>query len=241
MIYRWAAFVLLACALADASTDVVVLKSGTMMEGRVETFDEGELILLIESGKTILVRDDIASIHFDTTVAQVTSAQSDVAPASAQTGAKAPVAVGEWFTHNDVELRVSKVVIGKVPVRDVLDDLKESTNELMQVHFQVRNASDRKILRYSGSRMFGNHYVLRDDVDNVIRGVSFGFGNRVDGALKDGQEIDPGSQVNHVEIFRVPPPKTQHLDLALDLDAFGAEGKVDFRIGRTDLGWGPID
>jgi hypothetical protein len=75
---------------------------------------------------------------------------------------------------------------------------------------------------------------MKDDVDNQIRGVSYRSADVVN-ALDSGEEIQPGEQKNHLEVFSVPPPKTEYLLLTIDLDAFGKEGLVKFTIPRNAI------
>lgn len=75
---------------------------------------------------------------------------------------------------------------------------------------------------------------MRDDVDNVIRGVNYGTGSPV-GALTGNEDILPGDEVTHVVIFSVPPPKTRYLILTMDLGAFGSEGETRFKIAVENI------
>jgi len=231
--------VLLSLASPAWATDVVVLEGGKMMEGRVISFDQDELVLEIESGKALLTRGDIASIHFDSTVAEIRAAMSQ-RPRPKDVSSREPLDFREWFRASEIEVRVSQAAIARVSVTDLFGEMQQSTDDHLQLTLEIRNTSERRILRYREG-VFSNSFQLRDDVDNILRGVSFGFTNAVQGALEEGSEIDPRQSVTHVEIFRVPPPKTRHLDLTVDLSAFGLEGTAVFRITRADLGWPPLN
>ena len=78
--------------------------------------------------------------------------------------------------------------------------------------------------------VFSGHFLLKDDVDNVIRGVSYGFGNTLVGALTGTEDISLGQQSTHILVFSVPPKKTKHLILLVKLESFGGEGIAKFKI-----------
>ena len=95
---------------------------------------------------------------------------------------------------------------------------------------QATNLDERKILTFREANQFGpNNFRIKDDVDNVIRGVNFGFSLKVIGALKL-EDIEPGKTVSHVQVFSMPPPKTEHLVLTVDLKCFGLTDEVKFLI-----------
>ena len=71
---------------------------------------------------------------------------------------------------------------------------------------------------------------MNDDVDNVIRGVDYGFSTSVVGALKQPHDIQPGESATHVKVFSLPPPKTRSLTLSIDLACLGQEGSVEYQI-----------
>lgn len=101
-------------------------------------------------------------------------------------------------------------------------------NEAIVFEFSITNTSERKILKFTGDSMYSSKFSLKDDVGNQIRGVTYGSSKPVK-ALKD-PDINPGQTVGHVEVFTVPPPKTEYLILTVDLKCVDQEGKVDFRI-----------
>ena len=63
------AFLLATPVLAD----VVVLKRGKLLEGKLVSFNKSELRLEIEAGQSVLHRSKIASVHFDVSLDQYRS------------------------------------------------------------------------------------------------------------------------------------------------------------------------
>lgn len=146
----------------------------------------------------------------------------------------AELQIGETFQGDGISLRLTEASVGKPDLRDIMGDAGVAANDALVFRLAVQNTDERKILRFSKNMFSGNKFGLSDDVDNVIRGVSYGA-NQIDGALKSGDEIDPGAVVNHVEVFMVPPPKTEFLVLTIDLEAFGKEGLVKYTIPASAI------
>ena len=102
--------------------------------------------------------------------------------------------------------------------------------------FSFTNTDDRKIKRFDdGNQFTGGHFRLRDDVDNVIRGINYGIMATPVGALTGSEDISPGDQVTHVELFSVPPPKTKFLILTVDLGCLGGEGEIEFKVPASAI------
>lgn len=135
--------------------------------------------------------------------------------------------MGESYSADHFDLRVVSSQIAITKVESSLGGGEGKTPDL-QIMLEVVNTHDRKIVRYRDNQFMAK-FVLHDDVDNHIRGISYGMSNPV-GALSNGDDILPGETATHVEVFKVPPPSTEHLTLTVDLEAFGEEGEVKFRI-----------
>jgi hypothetical protein len=143
--------------------------------------------------------------------------------------ALAELQLGQTFEGDGINLQLTEASISKPDLRDFSGDIGVAAENAMVFRIAVQNADDRKILRFSQNTFLSSKFSLRDDVDNVIRGVTYGA-NKIVGALRSGDEIDPGATVTHVEVFMIPPPKTESLVLTIDLEAFGKEGLVKFTI-----------
>ena len=116
-------------------------------------------------------------------------------------------------------------------LKDIMGKDAKGKDPVLILSFDFWNTDDRRILRFKEDNPFlGSHFKLRDDVDNVIRGVSYGIGSKPKGALTSSDDIEPGKSASHIEFFSVPPPKTQFLILTIDLECLGGEGEVEFKI-----------
>lgn len=162
------------------------------------------------------------------------------ASASKTKAADAPVEpiIPVGIIHNEGPLSIALVEarIGHGEVKSGIRDNTYPTDEkYLLCTFRVKNTDERKILTFHDSSGFGNNFVLHDDVNNLIRGVSFGFSSDLVGALKSGHDIQPGSEVTHIEVFTIPPPKTKHLILSAGLKAFSTDGRVKFKIDTKEI------
>jgi hypothetical protein len=141
------------------------------------------------------------------------------------------VEYGEPFAAPEFEISITDARIDRPQVKDLFGDVGRGNSPVLILVFRVKNTHDRKILRYREENMFlAGHFQMRDDVDNIIRGVSYGAGSKPVGALTGGEDILSGKEVTHLEVFSVPPPKTRYLILTMDLGAFGGEGETRFKI-----------
>ncbi|MEZ6008263.1 MAG: hypothetical protein R3F05_10930 [Planctomycetota bacterium] len=214
-----------------AQADVIVLKSGTVIEGTTDSVDATKVVLQVEGGSSSLERSSVASIHFGISKADY-ERQRRAGPAQ-QTAAAAPADVIEWGAPAEAEgitLAVASVRVGTTAVHG-FGGPGRGTNPDLQIALAISNTSDRKILRYdTPNRFMASPFQLRDDVDNVIRGVRYGAGSEVVGALTGNEDFEPGSRGSHLLVFAVPPPKTKFLILSVDLSVFGCQVIVRFSI-----------
>ncbi len=138
--------------------------------------------------------------------------------------------MNEPFGTDAFQIVLQRASVEHISLKSVIDDDPfKSTEPALKITFQVRNTHDRKMLRFS-ENMFQPRFTLRDDVDNVVRGIDFGASTRPVEALSSQDDIPPGETRTHVEVFTVPLPKTEHLILTMDAKAFGGEGDVLFKI-----------
>ena len=140
------------------------------------------------------------------------------------------------FKTDVFSITLKEAKVGSVPLKDLFGKEGVSQNPQLMFYFAVQNTHDRKLLRFREANSFGpQHFQLVDDVENTIRGVSFGASTKAIGSLTSSQDIQPGESVQHLEVFTVPPPKTQFLILTMDTKAFGGEGQVRFRIPAESI------
>jgi hypothetical protein len=224
---------LIVVALTSAhqlSADVVVMVSGTIKEGAVRTLDDQKLVIKDGSAATAIPRKQILSIFLGISKADYEtqyskgSSQKSTLPHSA-------IEFGKEFISERFSLALIGAEVGYPKVKDMFGDSKQGQLEQLILTMQLSNTHDRKILRYKEGNMFLEGYFhLQDDVNNDIRGVSFGMGSTVEGALTGSEDINPGDQATHVEVFSLPPKKTQYLILSVNLEAFEGEGIIRFKL-----------
>ena len=119
-------------------------------------------------------------------------------------------------------------------------DTSQSAEKYLLCTFHVRNTDERKIVTFHDGGFGTNHFSMRDDVDNSIRGVSLGFSDKIVGAISSGHDLQPGEEATIIQVFKIPPPKTKHLILSVDLAAFSGEGKVKFKLPASEIKGFPL-
>ena len=150
--------------------------------------------------------------------------------------ASPPVEWGAPYKCDTFELRLDSAAIRKIPLKDSIGgEDNVSKDDLLMLTFTVRNIHDRKLLTFHSGNSITSPWDLHDDVNNRIRGIDFGFASEVVGSIEDADDIPPGESRTHVEVFSVPPPKTQHMILKLDTEALGSEGDISFMIPRDQI------
>jgi predicted Zn finger-like uncharacterized protein len=144
---------------------------------------------------------------------------------------KRQYSVGESAREKGFAITLKDARIDFPEVKDLMGEKAKGKDPVLVLNFDFMNIDDRRILRFKGDNRFSaSHFRVRDDVDNVIRGVDYGFGNKAIGALTSSDDIEPGESASHVEFFTVPPPKTKFLILTVDLACLGGEGEIQFKI-----------
>ena len=139
--------------------------------------------------------------------------------------------LGESLQEKGFTIALKDARIEAPELKDLMGKDAKGKDPVLILSFDFWNTDDRRILRFKEDNPFlGSHFKLRDDVDNVIRGVSYGIGSKPKGALTSSDDIEPGKSASHIEFFSVPPPKTQFLILSIDLACLGGEGEVEFKI-----------
>lgn len=133
-----------------------------------------------------------------------------------------------------ITLTSAKVAISKV--KDMMGEIGTGKNPDLALSFTFANTDDRRILRFrKGNQFMAGHFRLRDDVDNVIRGINYGITSKPVGSLTGSEDIAPGSSANHLELFSVPPPKTEYLILTVNLTCLGGDGEIEYKIPASAI------
>ena len=134
----------------------------------------------------------------------------------------------------DMTLVTAKIATSKV--KDMMGDIGTGKNPDLALSFTFTNTDDRKILRFrKGNQFMAGHFRLRDDVDNVIRGINYGMTSKPVGALTGSEDIAPGANASHIELFSVPPPKTEFLILTVNLACLGGDGEIEYKIPASSI------
>ncbi|MBW3598548.1 MAG: hypothetical protein KY475_14910 [Planctomycetes bacterium] len=135
----------------------------------------------------------------------------------------------------NVQVAITSVTIGNVPVRQVfLDSDTESEKELLLIRLTVTNISERKKIDYRGwmssyASLLDVDAELTDDVDNRYRMVNFGS----TATIKDTEtntSLYPGKSINDAVVFELPIEGVEYLRLKLAAKGCGEEGEFRFQI-----------
>ena len=132
--------------------------------------------------------DDIAAKNTPKQAQAVDSTQ----PASTQ-----PTPTGSAWTKADIplqlgsiQLRITEVVIGKVPLINFSNDETSSQNELLALRVKVTNTNERKKVDYQGwmsdyASLLEIDAELTDDAGNRYRAIDFGLRKVKDAETQD--------------------------------------------------------
>lgn len=144
--------------------------------------------------------------------------------------------INEVAAVESVSLSVTKAAVGIVPLVSFIGDDTTSEKPALAITLRVENTDERKIVRRADN-VFLARVVLKDDAGNVIRGVDYGAANPK-GEMNE--DLNPGEQTTHVEVFAIPPPATKFLVLTIDFEMFGSEGEATFQVSVDEIeGWTP--
>lgn len=144
--------------------------------------------------------------------------------------------IGQTYKTKQFAITLNKAKIETTQIKNLMGKIATGTTPDLILSFTIANTDDRKILRHSLAEEFKvmTYFRLRDDVGNEIRKVNYGFSSTIPGALTS-TEIQPISSSTHVEIFSIPPPKTQFLILTVDLACFHGDGEIEFKIPASSI------
>jgi hypothetical protein len=144
--------------------------------------------------------------------------------------------VGQTYSTDTYSITLDSAKIATTKVKDMMGDIGTGKNPDLTFAFTFKNLDDRRILRFrEGNQFLGGNFKLRDDVDNVIRGIDYGMMSKPVGVLTGSEDIAPGSSATHIELFSIPPPKTEHLILTVDLACLGGDGVIEFKIPAASI------
>ena len=146
------------------------------------------------------------------------------------------LALATFHKADSLWIQLTEAKVDYVDLKSLIGGAtSQSTEKYLICKFQVRNADERKIVTFNDAGIGPNHFSMRDDVDNIIRGVSTGVSNQIVGAISSGHDIQPGEEATVIKVFKVPPPKTEYVILSVDLAAFSKQGDARFKIEAKDI------
>ena len=143
--------------------------------------------------------------------------------------------LGEAIQVGDVQIRLTKVVIGHVPLwNDIVRGETESKEELLTVWLEITNQGGQKPIKYNGwmsdfAPILDIDAKLSDDLDNEYQMGRFGRTLRIKDA-ETNVPIHPGKSIKDALVFQVPSEDADLLRLELSANALGEEGTVELRI-----------
>lgn len=141
------------------------------------------------------------------------------------------VPLGEVYDTDGFSVQVVGASVRHPEVKGLIGDASPSENPLLVVEIQFTNRDDRKVVTFRNDRLLGGSvFRLQDDVGNIVRPVTFGFSNKVIGALDGFAELKPEEKLSHLQVFDIPLPKTKSLVLNVDLHCFEGDGEVEIEI-----------
>lgn len=144
--------------------------------------------------------------------------------------------IGKTYQGDGFAFTLTNAKIAISHVKDMLGETRTGKDPDLALSFTFANTDDRKILRFrKGNQFMAGHFRLRDDVDNTIRGVNYGLTSQPIGALTGSEDISPGSTASHLELFSVPPPKTEYLILTVNLACLGGDGDIEYKIPASAI------
>jgi len=137
--------------------------------------------------------------------------------------------------QGDIELRVMRVLTGKVPLRSGFGDGESSSeDDLLAIHLEMINRSQNKKIEYRSwlgrDIAFSRDYAtLQDNFGNTYKRISFGFGTKIVGHT-ESESIYPGKSLGDVLVFELPIDTAEYLRLELPAKNFGGEGMLRLQI-----------
>ena len=127
------------------------------------------------------------------------------------------VAAGTVATDGIVEVRYITGRIGKITF--VSGNSKHlSDKDVLQIQIWIENLSDSTKLQYKGwggdSLTTGHKAILKDDLGNVYKAVTFGILHKPLGQ-KSKESLYPGSAIQDILVFELPVERAQLMHLTL--------------------------
>lgn len=140
--------------------------------------------------------------------------------------------IGQPFENETVVLTLTSAKVEKPELKNFSGDKFRLKEDSLLVTFRIRNKQPRKVLNFYSGDIGGDRIEAKDDVENSITN---GPTRDLVGALRFGEDIPPETEVEHVDRFDVPLPKTEHVTLSFDMRIFQQSGIVTFQIDAGEI------
>lgn len=139
--------------------------------------------------------------------------------------------------QGDLQVRIAKVSVGKVPLKDAFREGSKSKDDFLMVNLELVNKNPTKKVEYhswSGKDIsFDRDYAtLEDNFGNSYKRISFGFGSNPIGAVEGSESIYPNKSVTDVLVFETPLETIEYLRLELPAKNFGGTGMLRLQIPK---------
>ena len=144
------------------------------------------------------------------------------------------VSLGTFQKSGSLWIKLTSARIDYVELKSLFGDTSKTTEKSLLCTFHVRNTDERKIYTFHDGRFGSNHFFMKDDVGNTIRRVSMGS-SEIANAIPSSHDIQPSEEATIIRAFKIPPPKTEHLVLSVDLAAFSGSGQAHFKLKASEI------
>ncbi|MGC1276448.1 MAG: hypothetical protein WBC44_22330 [Planctomycetaceae bacterium] len=181
-----------------------------------------------ENARQVASRDSVAGEMSNSTDSPEAGSPDNNFPAGPSwTPIGTPIRIG------DVQVEITRVTVGKVPLKDTFGEETTSEDDLLTVWLRVSNLSERKKinhLSWMSEHVIGDPPAkLTDDADNRYRPINFGFTTRVRG-VESAASIYPGKSIEDAVVFELPVEGIESLRLTLLARMFGEKDDIRFEI-----------
>jgi hypothetical protein len=141
-------------------------------------------------------------------------------------------AKGRWLRIGAVQMTIDEVTVGKAQSDNPIGG--SSKEDLLLVSIRLRNTDPKKKVDYQPwvGTLIGSHKLLRDDLKNEYKAVSFlgGVKGQIAGPTAIHAEDGP---VSDVLTFERPIAAASYLLLELDAEAVGQKGAYRWKIPKS--------
>ena len=140
----------------------------------------------------------------------------------------------ESLQLGNIRLKLSKVVIGNVPLSERIGDDSVSEDVLLTIYLELTNTSKTQKIPYTSwmddyASLRDIDCELTDNFDNDYRKINFGSLTTVKGISTDSS-IYPGKMIKDAVVFELPVTGIEFLHLRLSSKGVGQDGEFRLHI-----------